>query len=166
LRYRRPAETLRSIDKQPLNFFQLGLVALALPGARIIHCIRDPRNNGLAVFSENFSLEQRWSTDLADIAHYWHGYRRLMNHWQSVTSLKILEVQYEQVIADFEPQVRRLLDFLQLPWDAACLDFHQHARAVQTPSRWQVRQPLYKTSVDRWRNFAAELQPLLEELNI
>lgn len=156
-----PETASKVIDKQPLNFWNLGLVAVALPNARIIHCRRDIRDCGLSIFSENFTPDQRWATDLSDIAHYWRGYRRLMQHWREVSSLQVLDVDYEDVVADLEGQSRRLLDFAGLPWDQSVLDFHNSDRAVQTPSRWQVRQPLYQSSRGRWRTYEARLIPLI-----
>jgi hypothetical protein len=124
------------VDKQPLNFWHLGLVAMALPGARIIHCRRDIRDNGLSIFAEDFTHEQQWATDLADIADYWRGYRRLMDHWRQVSGLEILDVDYEATVSDLPGQARRMLDFLDLPWDPSVLAFHKTERSVQTPSRW------------------------------
>lgn len=156
-----PRSASRVVDKQPLNFWHLGLVALAFPNARIVHCTRDIRDNGLSIFAENFTPEQRWATDLADIAHYWRGYRRLMAHWKAATDLRVLDVGYEETVGDLEAQARRLTAFLDLPWDPAVLAFHETERAVQTPSRWQVRRPLYDTSVARWRPYEAHLDPLV-----
>lgn len=152
----------RIVDKQPLNFWHLGLVAMALPGSTIIHCTRDIRDNGLSIFAQNFNTDQRWATDLGDIAHYWIGYRRLMDHWKTVSGLKIIDVAYEDTVTDFEAQARRLLDVVNLGWDARVLAFHKNERAVQTPSRWQVRQPLYTTSSEKWRAYKARLGPLIE----
>ncbi|MEM8682929.1 MAG: sulfotransferase [Pseudomonadota bacterium] len=152
----------RVLDKQPLNFWHLGLVALALPHARVLHCSRDLRDNGLSIFAENFTPRQRWATDLADIAYYWRGYRRIMEHWKRVSGLRILEVPYERTVADLEGQARQILSFLELPFESAVLSFHEDTSPVQTPSRWQVRAPLYKSSAGRWRYHAAELAPLIE----
>ncbi|WP_324743638.1 sulfotransferase [Tsuneonella sp. CC-YZS046] len=151
----------RVIDKQPLNFWHLGLVALAVPNARIINCIRDIRDCGLSIFSENFTPEQRWATDLGDIASYWRGYTRLMDHWRSATDLRILDVRYEDLVANLEGQSRRLLDFLGLNWEPSVLRFHEQDRAVQTPSRWQVRRPLYNSSSGRWRAYERHIGPLI-----
>lgn len=156
-----PLDARRIVDKQPLNFWHLGLVAMALPNAKIIHCTRDIRDNGLSIFAQNFNTQQRWATDLGDIAHYWHGYRTLMAHWQSTTGLDILDVAYEETVSDLEGQARRLLEFLGLGWDPRVLAFHQNDRTVQTPSKWQVRQPLYTTSKAKWRQYEAHLGPLL-----
>ena len=156
-----PAGAARVIDKQPLNFWHLGLVALALPNARIINCTRDIRDCGLSIFSENFTPEQRWATDLGDIAYYWSGYRRLMDHWRAASDLRIIDVRYEELVADLEGQSRRLLDFLGLDWTPSVLDFHAQERAVQTPSRWQVRQPIYRTSRGRWQAYERHIGPLI-----
>ncbi len=155
-----PSGPARITDKQPLNFWHLGLVALTLPGARIVHCTRDIRDNGLSIFAENFTPEQRWATELSDIAHYWRGYRRLMAHWREVTGLRTIEVAYEDTIADTQSQAARMTDFLDLPWHPDVLRFHDTGRAVQTPSRWQVRRPIYGTSAGRWRDYEQHIAPL------
>jgi tetratricopeptide (TPR) repeat protein len=160
-RLRADPTAIRVVDKQPLNFWHLGLVALTMPGARIIHCTRDIRDCGLSIFTQNFSTQQKWATSLDDIAHYWRGYRRLMQHWAEVTDLAMLEIAYEETVADLETQSRRLLDFAGLEWDARTLAFHEQERAVQTPSRWQVREPIYQTSKARWRNYSDHLGALM-----
>lgn len=157
-----PAEAGRVIDKQPLNFWHLGLVAITFPNARIIHCTRDMRDNGLSIFAENFTPEQRWATDLSDIVHYWRGYQRLMAHWQETLPIQMIDNPYEAMVADLETAAQNLVSFLGLPWDARCLAFHEHERAVQTPSRWQVRQPVYATSVGRWRHYETQIGDLAE----
>lgn len=159
---RAPTDSLRIVDKQPLNFWNLGLVALALPNARIIHCKRDIRDCGFSIFSHNFNVQQNWSTDLEDIAYYWRGYQRLMRHWRSVTNLQFLDQCYEDTVSDLTTHAQKLLSFIDLPWDDQVLEFHHNERAVQTPSRWQVRQPLYKTSLARWQNYDGKLGPLMK----
>lgn len=159
---RAPDTSLRIIDKQPLNFWHLGLVAAALPNARIIHCTRDIRDCGFSIFTQNFNVQQNWSTDLGDIAHYWRGYRRLMEHWRRVSGLEFLDVAYEDTVADLEGRAGQLLAFVELPWDDRVLQFHENDRAVQTPSRWQVRQPIYQSSKARWRQYERHLAPLIE----
>jgi hypothetical protein len=151
---------LRISDKSPLNFFQLAFVAVLFPRARVVHCIRDARDNALSIWMENFNPDQRYATDFSDLAFFRSEYQRLMAHWREHLPLSMLELRYEQTIADFDAQARKLIDFLDVPWDARCLDFHKSARAVQTPSRWQVRQPLYSHSVGRWRNYASQLPEL------
>ncbi len=157
---------MRISDKSPLNFFQLGFAALLFSGARVVHCRRSPRDTALSIWMENFNLEQRYATDFDDLAFFHAQYSRLMAHWHDVLPLRILDVSYEDMVADPAGQARRLVDFLGVPWDSRCLDFHRSARAVQTPSRWQVRQPIYATSVGRWRSYAPFLGAELERVPI
>jgi len=156
-----PKKRLRISDKSPLNFFQLALAAVLFPNARVVHCTRDIRDNALSVWMENFNAEQAWSTDFDDTAFYVAQYRRLMRHWADALPLRTLTMRYEETVADLEGQARRLIAFLGASWDRRCLEFHRSGRAVQTPSRWQVRQPIYARSVGRWRAYAPHL-PRLE----
>lgn len=159
-----PADALRVVDKYPLNYYLLGLVALMFPKARVLWCRRDPRDVAISIYGENFALAERLATRLDGIGHLVRLQTRMMRHWQAVLPLPILEVHYEQVAADTETQARRALEFLGLDWDPACLDFHRSERGVQTPSRWQVRQPVHTRSIGRWRPYAADLGPLLDVL--
>jgi hypothetical protein len=160
LREGAPKGRLRISDKLPFNFFQLGFAALLFPQARVIHCRRNARDNALSIYLENFNPDQHYATDFGDIAHLRRGYECLMEHWRGALPLRILEVDYEALVADTEAQARRIVDFLGAPWDRRCLEFHQSERAVQTPSRWQVRERIYTRSVQRWRLYA----PYLPEL--
>jgi len=160
LRRGAPARALRISDKSPLNFFHLAFAALLFPNARVIHCTRDLRDTALSIWMENFSPDQQWSTDFDDLAFFAGQYRRLMAHWRDALPLPILDVAYEDTVADVEMQARRLVEFLGVPWDDRCLDFHNTGRAVQTPSRWQVREPIYTRSVGRWRRYAEHLPEL------
>ncbi len=160
LRRNAPPDCPRISDKQPLNFFQLAFVALLFPNARVIHCRRDARDNALSIWMENFNVDQRYATDFHDLAFFIAQERRLMAHWHTALPLKILDVQYEDVVADLEGQARRLIAFLGAPWDDRCLHFHRQDRAVQTPSRWQVRQPIYARSVGRWNHYGTYLPDL------
>lgn len=159
-----PATASRLVDKEPLNFFHLGLIALMFPRARIIWCRRDPRDTAVSIYGENFALDETLATSLAGIGHYINQQARLMRHWQASLPLSILECRYEELVAAPEAQSRRLVEFIGLPWDPACLEFHSSTRAVQSPSRWQVRQPVHTRSAGRWRHYAADLDPLLEVL--
>jgi hypothetical protein len=123
------------VDKAPLNFFELGLISLLFLRARIVWCRRDPRDIAVSVYGENFALEERLATRLEGIGHYINLETRLMRHWQSELALPILELRYEELVTQPEPQARRLVDFAGLPWDPACLEFHRSDRGVQTPSR-------------------------------
>lgn len=152
------------VDKAPLNFFHLGLVALLFPNARVVWCRRDPRDIAVSVYAENFALDERLATDLGDIGHYINMQARLMRHWQAELPLPVMELVYEDLARDPEPVARRLVEFAGLEWDPACLEFHRSERGVQTPSRWQVRQPIYTRSIGRWRNYGDALAPLLAVL--
>jgi tetratricopeptide (TPR) repeat protein len=159
---RAPQSAVFIVDKQPLNFWHLGLIAIAMPRAKIIHCQRDIRDCGLSIYTQNFSYQQNWSTDLKNIGTYWQGYQRLMKHFQAVSGLDILDVNYEETITDLPEQAKTILNFVGLPWEDEVLQFHTTQRAVQTPSKWQVRQPIYKTSVAKWRAYEKHLKPLID----
>lgn len=155
-----PGKRLRISDKAPLNFFQLAFAAVLFPNARVIHCRRSPRDTALSIWMENLNEEQRYATDFGDLAFFTAQYERLMAHWRKALPLPILDVQYEDTVSNLEKQARRLVDFLGVPWNSACLDFHKNERAVQTPSRWQVRQPIYRRSLERWKAYAEFLPEL------
>jgi tetratricopeptide (TPR) repeat protein len=156
-----PKSSLRISDKTPLNLFQLGFAALLFPNARVIHCTRAARDNALSIWLENFAPTQHYATDFDDLAFLATQVERLMTHWQDVLPLPVLDMRYEDTVANVEQQAHRLMDFLDVSWDDRCLDFHRQSRAVQTPSRWQVRQPIYTGSVGRWRNYAEQLPELV-----
>ncbi len=160
-------DALRVIDKQPGNFLYAGLIPLLLPGARIIHCRRDPVDTCLSCYSKNFSSAQLFSYQLDELGRFHLDYQELMAKLTLVIPAgNFIEVDYETVVDDLEGQARRLIDFLGLPWDDACLTFHQAQRVVKTASVAHVRQPIYQTSKGRWRKHAEELAPLLDALKI
>jgi tetratricopeptide (TPR) repeat protein len=148
------------IDKMPNNFRHIGLIHLILPNARIIDARRDPMGCCFSNFKQLFAEGQDFSYGLSDIGRYYSGYLDLMQHWDNVLPGKVLHVQYEDVVADLETQVRRILDFCGLPFEAACVNFHQTDRAVRTASSEQVRQPIFRSGLDQWENFDAFLAPL------
>jgi tetratricopeptide (TPR) repeat protein len=154
----------RVIDKMPSNVEHLGLIATLFPLARVILCRRDPRDTCLSCFFQRFSSGNLFSFDLTQCGRHHVHTDRLIAHWMKVLPLRILEVQYEDLVADLEGQSRRIISFLGLPWNAACLDFHRTERAVKTASAWQVRQPIYTRSVGRWRNYERHLEALFESL--
>lgn len=156
----------RVTDKMPGNFQHLGLITQMFPKARIIHCRRDPMDTCLSCFAQNFRNDGlAWTCDLEDLAHQYCQYRRLMGHWREVLPPgRMLEIDYEQTVADLEAQARRLIDFVGLPWDDSCLAFHQTERAVVTASRAQVREPIYRSSVGRWKRYGDGVLPLVEGL--
>jgi len=163
LRERAPAAQ-RIIDKMPHNFELIGLLNLLFPNARIIHCRRDAIDNCVSCFVLPFSSAHSYNTDLEALGLYYREYDRLMRHWNELFPGRIFENRYETLVDDQEAQSRRLIDYLGLPWDDACLRFFDREGAVTTPSRWQVRQPIYKSSVKRWKNFEGEIKPLIEAL--
>ena len=158
---------LRVTDKSLFNFELLWLLRLVHPEARIIHCRRSPIDNCLAVFFTNFSRRHDYAWDRGDLVFFYRQYERLMEHWRRLLSAdRFTEVDYETLIAQPEAETRRLVDFCGLEWDEACLAPERNRRAVKTASLWQVRQPIYKTSVERWRRFEpwlGELRELLTE---
>ncbi|MEQ9395646.1 MAG: sulfotransferase [Haliea sp.] len=150
----------RITDKLPFNFMHLGVIALLFPGAKVVHCQRHPLDNCLSCYFTSFADQIHFANRLDTLGRYYLDYHRLMQHWQEVLPIEILNLPYEAMVADTEAQVGRLLAHCGLEWEDACLDFHRTERGVRTPSRWQVRQPIYRGSVQRWRNYEEELEPL------
>jgi tetratricopeptide (TPR) repeat protein len=146
-------------DKMPMNYLFLGAAELLLPGCRVINCMRDPRDTCLSCYFIDFAARGNSGFDLPGLARLHSDYRRLMDHWKKVLTLPILDVQYEDLVADQQGQTRRMLEFLNLPWDDRCLSFHQTRRPVATASREQVRQPIYASSVGRWKNYEKHFGP-------
>ncbi len=156
---------LRVTNKLPGNYAFLGLAALLFPNATFIHCRRDPMDNVLSNYFANFQDGLAASFDLAAQGHAWHLYADLMRHWHAVLPVRILDVDYEALVADPEPQTRRLLAHCGLDWDPGCLEFHTSHRAIRTASRAQVRKPIYTSSSGRWRRYEAQLSGLREVLD-
>lgn len=155
----------RVTDKMWQNFEQLGLVQMAIPQARIIHCRRNPLDTGLSCYRQSFGTAgPPFSYDLGDIAHYYGQYRRLMDHWTENLELRILEVDYEELVNDIENVSRRMVEFLGLEWDPACLRFHENPRLVRTASHVQVKQPVYTSSIGRADHYRQHLGPLIDGL--
>jgi tetratricopeptide (TPR) repeat protein len=153
---------LRVVDKMPTNFAFLGLIHAALPNARIIHMRRNPIDTCLSIYFQHFETAVSYANDLEDLAHYYTEYLRVMKHWRLILPEDaILDVSYEGLVNDQEAWSRKMLEFIGLPWDPRCLDFHKTHRAVITASRWQVRQKINSASVLRWRNYEKFVGPLL-----
>ncbi len=157
-------DALRVTDKVPGNFFHLGLIALMFPNARVIHCRREALDVCLSIYFHQFGYGHNYAYDLTDIAVYYRQYKRLMEHWHAVLPLEIHEVQYEKLIADQEAVSRRLIDYCGLPWDESCLEYYKNDRPVQSMSNWQVRQPIYTDSIQRWKHYEKHLDELKEML--
>lgn len=152
------------IDKNPNNFVYAGLLHLILPNARIINARRHPLDSCFGSYKQLFASGQPFTYDLTEIGEYYLQYQKLMDHWQQVLPGKILDVNYEEVVVDLETQVRRILDYCDLPFEQGCVDFHQTERAVKTASSEQVRQPIYSSSVNLWKNYESHLEELIEVL--
>lgn len=157
--------TRHVVDKMPANFLYVGLIHLMLPQARIIHCRRDPVDTCLSCYTKLFAAEQAFTYDLVELGQFHNAYSALMDHWRKVLPASaFLEVDYEAVVENTEQQVRRMLEFLDLPWDDACRRPHETRRLVRTASAAQVRKPIYQTSKGRCRKYATHLESLLKAL--
>ena len=153
------------VDKMPSNFLHVGFIRKIFPHAPIIHCRRHPLDTGLSNFIQDFGGDMAYTYDLSDIGHYYGQYHKLMAHWDSVFGESLLTIHYENLVQDFETEVRKVLNYCRLPWNDHCLDFHKNKRVIATASVSQVSEPLYKSSVGRWRCYANELEPLKTALN-
>jgi hypothetical protein len=163
-RIHRKLGRLRFIDKMPNNFRYIGFIHLILPRARIIDARRHPMAAGFSCFKQHFARGHNYSYDLSEIGEYYRLYTELMTHFDAVLPGRIHRVIYEDMVEDTEAEVRRLLDYLGLPFEDACLRFHENDRAVRTASSEQVRRPIYREGLDHWRNFEPWLGPLKEAL--
>ncbi len=152
------------IDKNPNNFVYVGVMKLAFPNARIINARRHPLDSCFGSFKQLFASGQPFTYDMIELGEYYLQYQRLMNHWHAVLPGFVLDVQYEDVVADLDSQVARLLDYCGLPFEEACLRFHETNRAVKTASSEQVRRPIYSSSVNLWRNYEDHLDELIQIL--
>ena len=151
-------------DKMPGNFFHAGFIQAMFPNARLIHTRRHPLDNCLSCYFNKFQTGQQFSYDLNYLGQYYRQYARLMDHWRKVLPKPMLEVQYEELVENQEKISRKIIQFCGLDWDDRCLDFHKNDRPIRTASSWQVRQPMYSSSVDRWQPYEKQLQPLIAAL--
>ncbi len=152
------------VDKMPNNFFHIGLIKLILPNAKVIDARRHPMACCFSGYKQLFGEGQEFSYGLEEIGNYYRQYVKLMDHWEAVLPGFVLRVQHEDVVEDLEGQVRRILDFCGLPFEQACVDYHQTERSIRTPSAEQVRQPIFRTSLEQWRHYESWLDPLKEAL--
>lgn len=156
---------LHVTDKLPGNFNRVGLIHLALPGAKIIHCIRNPVDCCLSIYTNHFAEHLEHANDLYRLGRFYRRYHSLIEYWRQVLPAgTFLDVKYEDTVSDLEAQARRIIDYCGLEWDPRCLDFQNNKRQVTTLSITQVRQPIYKSSVERWRKYEKHLGPLLDGL--
>ncbi len=151
-------------DKLPLNYLNIGLISVILPGARIIHCNRDPLDTCLSCFGNSFSSRMSFTANLEHLAQAYLDYDRIMEHWRSVDIVPMHELDYESLARNPEHEIARVLEFLGLPWDDACMQFHRSTRIAQTLSRDQVRQPMYTRSIGRSRAYWDQLEPVRRRL--
>jgi hypothetical protein len=152
------------IDKMPNNFRNIGLIHLMLPNARIIDARRDPMDCAFSNFRQLYANGHYFAYGLEDIGHYYRTYVELMDHWDRVLPGRVLRVDHDDVLADLEGSVRRILDYCGLPFEEACLEFHKTERRVHTASSEQVRRPINRDGVDQWKPYSEWLGPLREAL--
>jgi tetratricopeptide (TPR) repeat protein len=159
------ADATRVVDKLPTNFLALGLIHAAFPNARIIHMRRNPLDTCLSIYFQHFEAANTYTHDLEDLADYYREYQRLMDHWRTVLPAgAVLDVPYEGLVANAQVWARAMLEFVALPWDPRCLEFHRTPRTVVTASKWQVRQALDTSSINRWHHYEKHIGPLLSLL--
>lgn len=152
-------------DKMPQNFLHVGLIALLYPNAKIIHTKRDPIDTCLSIFFQHFNDSHTYAFDLKNLGTYYQQYERIMQHWHQVLPGRIMDINYADTVADPEYWTRKLIAHVGLEWNDACLAPHKLERSVKTASHWQVRQPIYKTSMQRWKNYEPYIHPLIKALN-
>lgn len=155
----------RVVNKMPTDFWHIGLISLLFPNAYIINMIRDPRDICLSMYFQRFGSHMTFTTDLEELAEYYLSYKAIMQYWHKSLDIKILDVVYEDLVSEQELITRRIIDFCDLDWNDDCLNFHKTKRDVNTPSYDQVRKPMYKKSVARWKNYEEFLKPLLDKLD-
>jgi hypothetical protein len=153
----------RVTDKMPTNFMHLGLIATLFPGATVIHCRRSPMDVLVSCYCQNLNAP---FCDLDQLVLYHRQYRRMMAHWHSVLPLRIHTVDYESLVTDPERNSRALIEHCGLDWDQQCLEFHANSRSVHTPSKWQVRQPMYSSSIEKWRRFEPHLKHIAQQIQL
>jgi hypothetical protein len=168
-KYLRDTRSYRSgkahfIDKMPNNFRHVGLIHLMLPNAKIIDARREPMACCFGNLKQLFAHGQEFAYSIEDIARYYRTYLELMRHWDAVLPGRVLRVHYEDVVADLEGNVRRLLDYCGLEFESSCVEFYRTERSVRTASSEQVRQPIYREALDQWRHYESSLTPLRDAL--
>ncbi|TAL29455.1 MAG: sulfotransferase family protein [Alphaproteobacteria bacterium] len=156
----------RVVDKMLFNFAWLGVIRLAFPEAKIIHCVRDPVDIGLSIWQILFTDLIPWAYDQKEIGRYYLAYRNLMTHWRKLFPGEFYDIRYEDLVADQEGQSRKLLEFCNLPWDDRVLKFHETTRQVKTASVTQVRQPIYKDSVKKWKKYEKHLKTMIDTIGL
>ncbi len=159
------ADALRVVDKLPGNFMHLGLIQTIYPGAKVIHCKRDPLDTCLSTYFQDFSTAHPYAYDLENLQSFYKDYLRLMEHWRDVLTIPMLEINYEDLVMDQESVSRQLVEFCGLEWSEECMNFHANKRYVKTASYDQVNKPIYQNSISRWKNYEVHLSELLKLQN-
>lgn len=159
-------DTNRVVDKMLFNYSWLGVLRLALPEAKIVHCMRDPVDIGLSMWQILFGDDIPWAYDQKEIGRYAVAYEKIMAHWRKLFPGEFYDIRYENVVADQEGETRKLLEFCNLSWDEHCLKFHETTRQVKTASVTQVRKPIYKDSVKKWKKYEKHLKPMIQVMGI
>lgn len=157
-------QAARVSDKMPANFARLGLIALLFPGARVLHCVRDPLDTCLSCYFEDFRFRNTYSFSLENLGHYYGQYLALMRHWRAVLPIPMLDIRYESLVEQPSETIAEMLEFCGLDWDGRCLAFHENPRIVNTASSEQVRRPLYASSIGRAAQYRHRLEPLVRTL--
>jgi tetratricopeptide (TPR) repeat protein len=155
----------RVTDKMPYNYYLVPIIRKVFPNAKIIHACRHPLDTCLSCYFQNFTAGSQYAFELTDLGEFYRAYLRLMRYWRDTLDVSLFEIDYEELVLNPETHVQRLLDYCDLPWDPACLNFHRSKRIVSTASYQQVRRPMYSSSVGRWKNYEAQLAPLIEVLS-
>ena len=153
-------------DKLPFNFFHIGFIKVLFPNAKIIHCLRDPMDTCLSCYFQNFTNGPAFSRNLDTLGQFYCSYKKLMAHWDEILPEDIHNVVYEDFVQDPETQIKSILEYLNLGWDENCLNHHESKRSIKTASQWQVRQPIYQSSVKRWRKYEKHLDKLAQNLDV
>ena len=154
-------------DKMPQNFAFLGMIAMLFPGAKVIHCVRDPLDTSLSCYFQYFRYSRTsvaFTTDLTSLGTYYRQYQRLMQHWKSTLDIEMMDVSYERLVGNQEDVTRQMLAFCGLPWDESCLEFYKSSRGITTASSNQVREPVYRRSLQRWKHYEQYLESLKKSL--
>jgi hypothetical protein len=151
-------------DKMPGNFLYIGIIKLILPNAKIIHSVRSPEDTCLSIFRTNFTEMHNYAHELSELGQYYRLYSDMMAHWHKTFPGTIYDVHYEKLTVNQEHETRELLEFCGLDWHRECLRFHETERNIQTASNYQVRQPMYTSSINSWKRFEKQLQPLIKAL--
>jgi len=151
-------------DKSPINFLHVGLILLLFPKSIVIQTNRNPIDTCLSCYFHNFDRQHQYSYNLRNLAFFYNEYSRLMSYWRSLFSDKIIEVSYEKLVNNQEEETKKLIEACDLPWDEQCLRFNESDTVVSSASKWQIRQPMYQTSVEKWRHYEAYISDLIENL--